>query len=160
MQYHTECSGEYQDVGLHEPVWQNPGEVFRRSARSFADRNIRISADDSDYEILADPLLERAFYNLIDNSIRHGEHVSAITLSSVYEGDTLLLIYCDDGKGVHPGEKEQIFVKGFGKHTGFGMFLIHEILHMTRITIRETGVFGEGVRFEILVPNENFRQRI
>jgi len=49
-------------------------------------------------------------------------------------------------------EKEKIFLKGFGKHTGFGMFLIQEILSITGISIRENGLFGEGARFEILVP--------
>ena len=152
MQFHTEATGDYQDVGFHEPVWQSPGDVFTRVARSFADCAIRISSDLSDLEILADPLLERAFYNLVDNSIRHGGHVSSISLSGSYEDEVLILVYRDDGNGVPSDEKEKIFLKGFGKHTGFGMFLIQEILSITGISIRENGLFGEGARFEILVP--------
>jgi sensor histidine kinase regulating citrate/malate metabolism len=56
-----------------------------------------------------------------------------------------------------PEEKNKIFAKGFGKHTGFGMFLIQEILSITGISIRETGEYTKGVRFEIRIPPGNFK---
>lgn len=108
-------------------------------------------------EILADPLIERAFYNLIDNSIRHGGQVSEIRLLAETADPDLLLVYADNGVGVIPAEKEKIFLKGFGKHTGLGMFLIKEILSITGIAIRENGIPGQGVRFEIRVPSGMFR---
>ncbi|OPY44425.1 MAG: hypothetical protein A4E42_01026 [Methanoregulaceae archaeon PtaU1.Bin222] len=37
------------------------------------------------------------------------------------------------------------------------MFLVREILALTGITIRETGILGRGARFEIKVPEEQFR---
>lgn len=36
--------------------------------------------------------------------------------------------------------------------------LIREILAITGITITGTGVYGEGARFEILVPRDGYRQ--
>jgi signal transduction histidine kinase len=66
-------------------------------------------------------------------------------------------VYEDNGNGVVPEEKEKIFLKGFGKHTGLGMFLIREILSITGITIRENGTWQQGARFEIRVPSEKFR---
>ena len=44
-------------------------------------------------------------------------------------------------------KKEQIFERGFGKHTGLGLFLVREILALSGITIRETGGAGRGARF-------------
>ena len=158
MQMHIEFTSDYQDVGLHEPVWQNPALQFEKAARTFSDKGIEFRAGDCGFEIYTDPLLERVFYNLVDNSIRHGEHVSWISLTTAAVGDELLIIYSDNGTGVTLADKEKIFIKGFGKHTGFGMFLIHEILSITGISIRENGVPGEGVRFEILVPVGKFRQ--
>jgi len=38
-----------------------------------------------------------------------------------------------------------------------GLFLIREILALTGISIRETGVPGSGARFEILVPEGKYR---
>jgi len=48
--------------------------------------------------------------------------------------------------------KERIFRHGFGRHTGFGLFLVQEILAITGISIRETGEEGKGACFEITVP--------
>ena len=56
-----------------------------------------------------------------------------------------------------PEEREMILCKGFGKHTGLGMFLIKEILSITGITIRDTGTCRQGAQFEIRVPAGKFR---
>ena len=53
--------------------------------------------------------------------------------------------------------KERFFERGFGKNTGLGLFLVREILGLTGITIRETGTFGTGARFEMTVPAGAFR---
>jgi len=50
----------------------------------------------------------------------------------------------DNGIGIPLDEKQKIFLKGFGKHTGFGLFLVREILAITGITIHETGRHGHG----------------
>ena len=63
----------------------------------------------------------------------------------------------DNGVGIAANEKERIFDRGFGKHTGLGMFLIREIFSLTGIAIRETGEQGKGVRFEITVPMGKYR---
>jgi hypothetical protein len=39
------------------------------------------------------------------------------------------------------------------------MFLSREILSITGITIKETGIPGEGAVFEIFVPNGMYRLR-
>lgn len=158
MQVQTEFTRDYQDIGLHEPLWQNPNEAFMSAAQPFQDLEIVFSCQGEEVEIYADPLLQRAFYNLIDNSIRHGGRITSISLSSNPSASSLILRYRDDGTGVAPEEKDKIFVKGFGKHTGFGMFLIKEILSITGIQIHEAGMFGEGVLFEILVPADAWRR--
>jgi hypothetical protein len=48
-------------------------------------------------------------------------------------------IFFEYAHGTPPSLKETIFEKGFGKHTGFGLFLVREILAITGISIRETG---------------------
>lgn len=150
-------TSDYQDLGQSEPLWQNPAVVFNEASTSFSDSGIVFSAYVTNVEIFSDPLLDRVFYNLIDNSIRHGSHVTAISLS-VKPGDNgMEILYQDNGSGVLPEEKKKIFTRGFGKHTGFGLFLIREILSITGIGIEETGTYGEGVRFEILIPLGKFR---
>jgi signal transduction histidine kinase len=108
-------------------------------------------------EIYADPLLEKVLYNLVENSIRHGEGVTRISLSYEISGDICQVLYRDDGVGVAESEKSMIFQKGHGKNTGLGLFLIREILSFTGISITESGVPGQGVRFEMLVPSGCWR---
>ena len=152
-----EFTRDYQDLGLKKPEWQDIGTAFTRAAESFSGKNIVFSCETQPLEILADSMLGQVFYNLIDNSLRHGERVSGIRLSIKKDDPDLLLVYEDNGTGVLPEEKEKIFLKGFGKHTGLGMFLIEEILSITGITIRETGTWQQGARFEIHVPSGKFR---
>ena len=146
-------TGEYQELNSAEPAWQSPDAILARPLL----RNMipGISPDSSleGLEIYADRLLEKVFYNLIDNSFRHGADVSKISLSyHLQSNGELIILYEDDGGGVSPEEKTQIFKKGFGKNTGMGLFLISEILSITGISISETGEHGKGVRFEIRVP--------
>jgi len=154
-----EFTSDYQDLGQKEPVWQVVSMVFAAAAEPFAGWHLAFSCDTGTLECYADALLGRVFYNMIDNSIRHGEHVSAVRLSFVQADPDLLIVYEDNGVGVPEEDKEKIFIKGFGKHTGLGMFLIKEILSITGMTIKETGTRGKGVRFEIRVPAGAFRFR-
>ena len=110
-----------------------------------------------DTEIYADPLLEKVFYNLIDNAIRYGETVTAIRFYYQISDKGLALICEDDGVGVPAESKEQIFERGIGRNTGMGLFLTREILLITGITIQENGTYGKGARFELLIPNGAWR---
>ena len=157
IQYQVEFTRDYQDIGLKEPGWVNLAVTFEKATKTFKDQNIRFSFRGNNIEIYSDPLLERVFYNLIDNSIRHGGHVTSILVSTTPGEDTMIIRYEDDGCGVDPRDKKRIFEKGFGKHTGLGMFLIHEILSITGIVIEESGTFGTGVRFDIIVHAGKFR---
>jgi signal transduction histidine kinase len=151
-----EFTRDYQDLGLKKPGWEDAGSAFRKAADSFGGRNVTFRCETSG-AIFADPMIERVFYNLIENSLRHGKHISEIRLSEEKEGQDLLLVYEDNGVGVPPEEKDKIFIKGFGKHTGLGMFLVREILSITGITIRETGIWQQGARFVMRVPAGRFR---
>ena len=102
-------------------------------------------------------MLEKVFANLFDNAIRHGGHVTRIKVTCEPLDEGCLITVEDNGIGVPLDEKQKIFVKGFGKHTGFGLFLVQEILAITGISIHETGRHGHGARFEIHVPKAGSR---
>lgn len=148
---------EYQDVGIYKPEWQNIGEIIDALVQETIPSGISCIHEVSDIEVYADPLLNKVFYTLLENSIRHGERVSEIHISRLEKEGTLSLIYEDNGVGIEVSEKEKIFERGFGKHTGFGLFLTKEILSITGLSIRETGKKGVGARFEIMVQKGSFR---
>jgi signal transduction histidine kinase len=106
----------------------------------------------NDFDVYADPLFEKVFLNLIDNTRKHGGKVSRINISSRETDRGLIICFEDDGNGIASENKTHIFERGYGKHTGLGLFFSREILSITGITITENGKPGRGVRFEILVP--------
>ncbi len=149
---------EYQSVGVKAPQWQSLCLCIRDAASATGRDIARLDLPACDTEIYADSLFGKVFYNLIDNSFRHGGSVRTISIETevVPDGD-LLIRYRDDGIGVPPEEKQLIFEQGFGKNTGFGLFIIREILGITGLAIREAGTFGRGVLFEITVPKAAWR---
>jgi signal transduction histidine kinase len=149
---------DYQDIGVQAPQWRNLATCIKTIVSVRMVQGISLDVDLDDLEIYADPMIEKVFINLIDNSLRHGEHVSHIRFSYTKPDDSsVLIVYEDNGVGISPSLKDRIFEKGFGKHTGFGLFLSREILAITGLTIRETGVEGAGARFDISVPEGKFR---
>jgi len=152
-----EFTRDYQEIGVHAPKWQRLDAILAGAGRQEGLGGIRLAVDVDGLEVYADPMLERICDNLIDNSIRHGERVTEIRVYFRTDGDSLTVVYQDDGVGVPEADKERIFEKGVGANTGFGLFLSREILEITGLTIRETGVFGEGARFEIRVPGGLYR---
>ena len=147
----------YEDIGVKAPQWQNIASEIAEAAPNLESQGIRLEVQTDGLEIYADPLLEKVFENLIDNSLRHGGHVRQITISFEKRGSGLALLYHDDGVGIPVEDKKKIFDKGFGKNTGLGLFLTREILSITGIGINETGIPGSGVLFELLVPDGAYR---
>jgi len=147
----------YQNLGVVAPVWQDVDEVFMRACAHADVKRIRVDSRAGGVAIFADPLLERVFYNLVENSVQHGNRVKEIRLSCHETADELVITIEDDGIGVPDYDKEKIFSRGFGKNTGLGLFLAREILSTTSISIAETGQYQSGARFEIHVPREGYR---
>lgn len=149
---------EYEDLGIKEPIWQNISTSVTNAAASLPLRDINIRNISEDIEVFADPLLEKVFYNLTDNALRYGGlTMTTITVTSHESDGNLIILFEDDGCGVSPEDKKRLFERGFGHHTGLGLFLSREVLEITGITITETGEPGKGARFEIAVPKGMWR---
>jgi signal transduction histidine kinase len=104
--------------------------------------------------VMADSLLRQMFYNLVDNTLKYGEKVSVIRVFFREEGDVLRLVYEDDGVGVADDVRVNLFREGFGKGTGYGLYLIKRICAAYGWTIQENGKQGEGVRFMMTIPKK------
>jgi PAS domain S-box-containing protein len=143
---------DYQNIGVHAPQWQNIAEVVTLARAALDLPQVRVIIDLQPFEIYADPLLEKVFYNLIENSLRHGEHVTEIKIFIQDAKDGIDLIIEDNGAGIPDGAKEKIFRREYFKNTGLGLFLTREILAITNLTITEAGTFGRGARFVIHAP--------
>ena len=152
IQWQIEFTKNYQDIGGQAPKWQNLSDTIGSAVSQLKPPGVEINVAVERAEVFADPLLEKVFYNLMENSLRHGEHVTRMDFSVKVSESGLILTYADNGVGVTADDKKKLFQKGFGKHTGLGLFLSKEILSITGITIREIGEPGNGARFEMTVP--------
>ncbi|HTY14857.1 MAG TPA: HAMP domain-containing sensor histidine kinase [Methanoregulaceae archaeon] len=148
---------DYEEIGVHAPEWQNVSESIEPYIGKEQYRGIRFTRDVDYLELYADPMLEKIYGNLIDNSYRHGGHVTEIRFSFQTCPGRLALFYEDNGDGIPDNEKDRIFDRGFGKNTGLGMFLSREILGITGLSIKEDGTFGRGARFVISAPEGVYR---
>lgn len=152
-----EFTRDYQDMGVHAPEWADAGRILDNVSDPGVTAGITIENHLHGLFIYADPLLERVFYNLIDNATRHGEHVSQINASFAICNSAVVVSFEDDGAGIPSDLKERVFERGYGKNTGLGLFLVRQILSITGISICETGITGMGARFEMTIPEGSYR---
>ena len=148
---------EYDRIVAEEPEWVNVAEIINRVAADLPFRDVSLTIDLDSLGIFSDPLIGKVFYNLLQNSLQHGGDLAKIRVYHRRTGDGITLIIEDDGVGVPEKEKESIFEYGYGKHRGYGLYHIKEILSIYQMNIKETGTPGEGARFEIRIPHSRYR---
>lgn len=148
---------DYQDVGVQSPRWFNLQQVITAAAAELPLAPVSVTVGFDSLELYADPLLEKVFYTLLENAIRHGKTVTAVRFSCEKDGDALKVVCQDNGAGVPAEYKEAIFQRAYFHHTGFGLYLSRTILAITGMEIRETGIPGRGAQFEITAQPGTFR---
>jgi signal transduction histidine kinase len=147
---------DYEHIGVGSPRWQVIRQLVGRMNDDLDLGDVKITVTTGSASIYADPLFEKVIYNLFDNSLRHGGNVTEIRVSFTEGPGGGVLIVEDNGTGINPLEREKIFERGFGKNTGWGLFLVREILAITGLTIVESGTPGSGARFEIHIPHGKY----
>lgn len=147
-----EFTRNYQDIGAQAPQWQGLLDQIKTARKQLNLSGVEVVSPVGSTELFSDPLIGKVFYNLMENSLRHGGNVTRMEFSMEKSGKDLILVYRDNGIGIAAEDKSRLFRKGFGKHTGLGLFLSKEILSITGILISENGIPGMGARFEIFVP--------
>jgi len=150
---------DYQDIGVLSPGWQKVEATIRHALHTASMPSFAVDIEVGSYEVYADPLLEKVFFNLLENARSHGGEVTRVRFSSEETVEGLILVCEDDGEGIPADEKNLIFEQGFGKKTGYGLFLAREILSITGLSISERGIPGRGARFEIIAPPGTYRKR-
>lgn len=147
----VEVAREYRAKGT-APVWHDMMSILDNlgSPKLYIDPCLK------GLSIFADPMLEKAFFNLLDNSDKHGGRVTGIKVSCCRGTDPLKIVWEDDGVGVPEQEKSMLFEHMVGDGRVHGLALIKKILGQTGIMIEENGEPGKGARFEIVVPTGAF----
>ncbi len=148
---------DYQNIGIQPPAWFNLSKTIKLAAARVQLGSITLSVDIDGVEIYADRVVEKVFFHLINNASRYSKKTSMIRFSCEESFEELLVVCEDDGIGFPPDVKEKIFDRQLFMNSGPDMHLSREIMSITGISIRETGTYGSGARFEIRVPEGAYR---
>jgi PAS domain S-box-containing protein len=148
---------DFKDLGTEPPAWMKIKEIVSVSIRRYQDSPVNILIDLPDVEIYADMHLGRVFYRLFECEIRPEEQTDEILIFSESRDPGFVIIIQDNGRGIASDKKKDIFSMQNGDARFGGLFIAQEILSLTGITLKETGVYGNGTRFEIEIPSANYR---
>ena len=152
-----EFARDYHELGENEAKWQDLSSIVNAAKNLLIHPPITLEVGELP-EIYADALFEKVVYNLIENALRHGgDQLSRISVTFHQMERIGVLVFEDNGIGIPEAAKESIFERGVGSHTGLGLFMVREILTITNISVHERGICGSGARFEIMIPNHDWR---
>jgi len=124
-----------------------------------------LKALDLGFELQAAPvigdsrLMRDLLDNLLENAIRYTPEGGRITLRTLIDGDSSMMIVEDNGPGITPAEREHVFQRFYrvpgaaGDGSGLGLSIVLEIVnaHSGRVEIGE-GPYGEGTRVTVGFP--------
>ena len=150
-------TGNYQDMGMSPPIWQDLNGVFLYAISHLALGSLTRKTSIDGISVFADPMLEKALFNLVKNTVMHAKTATEIRFTYQESTEGLIIVYEDNGIGILPEQKDTIFASDIRISKGFGLFFVREILAITEITIEEVGEPGNGARFEITVPKGTYR---
>lgn len=147
---------DFKDLGTDSPAWLNIRTIAGLATGYYEEEPVRFIIDLPDIEIYADNNLERVFSLIYSNAIKHGKDTSIIRVSAMEKDHGLMIFIEDDGNGFSEEEKESMFDLKTGGESN-DLFITREILSLTGLSIDETGLPGQGARFEIGVPLSYYR---
>ena len=93
--------------------------------------------------------LRQALENLFGNAVEHGGEGVAVAVGALDDGDGFYVE--DDGPGIDPGDREEVFEAGVTTDpdgTGFGLKIVAEVADAPGWTAELVGGEGGGARFE------------
>ncbi len=148
----------YEQINSENLAYVTVEKYFAEASSLVSDfKGIKTQCNCEGLEVLADSLLRQLLYNLMDNTLKYGEKTTLITLHFQRSEKSLLLIYEDNGVGMTDEVRSHLFEKGFGKGTGFGLYMIKRIIEAYGWSIEENGKLGSGAKFTIEIPQDKFR---
>ncbi|OPY37197.1 MAG: sensory histidine kinase AtoS [Methanoregula sp. PtaU1.Bin051] len=147
----------FQLTGTEPPRWQRLDGIVHMACDEADLKSVSVRQGAGPVSLFTEPQIYKVFSYLFDNAVRHGKTTTEIRLTINPGPENAVLVVEDNGSGIPGTSREKIFDHGFGKYTGWGLFVARYIVEANGMTIRETGQPGKGARFEIVIPNERIR---
>ncbi|WP_435348291.1 PAS domain S-box protein [Haloarchaeobius sp. HRN-SO-5] len=144
----------------HEPEPTDIGEVLADQLAKADDVYDDATFDHDDLPsvpVLADDLLPEVFENLLMNAVQHNDGSTAsVRVETVVGDETVAVRVADDGPGIDETVLEHVFEKGQkgfeSPGTGFGLYLVHEIVDSYGGKVEATNRDEGGAAFTVHLP--------
>lgn len=148
----------FDSVDLLELV----GQVVRdmKTAAEEVDVRLQVLSSERELVVTADSyLLNRVFYNLLENSMKYMGRPGRITIRLARQEGTVVVQVQDDGLGMESGEVEHIFEKNYqGSNRvsgqGFGLFLVKESVEAHGGSVSAKSAPGQGMGITLRIPSK------
>jgi signal transduction histidine kinase len=106
--------------------------------------------------VLANDLLDDVVGNLLTNAVEHSEEATSVVVTAEDAGSTVCLRVADDGPGLPPEDRADIFERG-GKGaassgTGFGLFFVSSMVESYGGSVRAEESDRGGAAFVLELP--------
>ncbi len=143
-----------RDLGMVTLVQDVAGLVGPSAGR----QNVHIEVDSDSEEIFVhgDPdLLQQAILNVVANGVEAMKNGGLLRIQLAREGDECCVSISDEGAGIPPEIREQIFHLYFttkGKGSGIGLAVTFRVVQLHNGTIDFTSESGRGATFRLRIP--------
>ena len=121
----------YEKLGTEELFFVDVDKAFEEAVSLIqGSQGVEVIRECHGLTVLADSLLRQLFYNLIDNSLKHGQKVRRIRVHSEEEKNRIELFYEDDGVGIPHAIKSKIFAGSSreDRGSGYGLYLVRRMM--------------------------------
>ena len=159
-----------QDEDLLEPHFApyNLSEMMRKIVADYLlildgqDFTVEVDIPDRDAVIdINQPLIERAFRNLLDNAIRYGNEGHFLGIGLTEEEEEVTITVKDRGRGIAPEDCERVFERLYrvdggskGDGLGFGLSIVQEIVESHQGSVRLSSTPYTETLFQIKLPKK------
>ena len=94
-------------------------------------RGLDVRSELGPLSVLADPMLEKVFTILLNNSRKHGKKAYRINIGYRIENGSCIVYYEDDGVGIPADVKPAVFDRDFNPHGSMGLYVASQIMSMS-----------------------------
>jgi PAS domain S-box-containing protein len=143
---HTESLADQGSI-VGEPQSVDLGELVERCWRTVETADARLESSVSG-TIRADPeRLRTLLENLLGNAVEHGGSTATVRVESLADGFAV----ADDGSGISPDIRDEVFDPGrtTNRGAGLGLAIVEEIAHAHGWDIHVRESADGGARFEV-----------
>jgi two-component system, OmpR family, phosphate regulon sensor histidine kinase PhoR len=158
----------FEKGGIHlKKEWLDLNMLVQTVAGNFTvsmdnDSRILTTLDPSVGQVFADVLhLTNIIYNIVDNAVKYAGEKPVIRIETKNDQNRVLILISDNGPGIDPKYRKQIFHKFFRipsgnihdvKGFGLGLYYVKIICRAHQWNIRLDSEPGKGATFIIEIP--------